>query len=425
MMLLLRKRLDALWRQLRGEQRAGARRARRLVTANTPSQAQIHAGLEGLPPDYGRAFTAAPPPREEALETQAAARSALVAAFRGWREGRSAVSVVTGPPGSGRSSMLAAFERQACALDVRVTRLCPQARPDSAAALIECMATSFGLSRPVPPANAPLASKDDAIVDGSGVSGLDSALDALVDGLLAAPKRVVIIEDVQRLFSRRMGMRESHSAFADVLLRTREHCMWVLSAPTLAWARLDALAGFSEIATDKIECSALSSADLRALVLARHAASGLELHLERGEDEAALAPGTPEYDAQLELYFLELHALSAGNPAAAFHFWLLSVGPAADAKALLLHNCPELSLPSIDGLAPQLRLMLVELLVHGGLSANAVAALFQLPPSAARVDLERLRVNGLVTREPSGEYALSVLMHPHVSAALKRAHLLY
>ncbi|MBL8859229.1 MAG: hypothetical protein JNL28_12030 [Planctomycetes bacterium] len=395
---------NALWSRVRGLVGAEVTPVSEdvaLEAAALPSYEELQTGCAELPAQYADLFLRERSGPEVSIKLQQSNLKTLDDALLAWLGGMPTTLALIGPSGSGLGSTLAAFATDVESRGLRATTVVPQARVDSAAALIAQLVDALSL----PPAIA--------------------SLDELVDELVRDQQRVVLIEDAQRWFVRRMGVRAALATLVELILRTRRRCLWVVSAGSLAWSRLDALGGLSSVMSEVIECETPDADELRAIVLTRHSLSGLELHVAGGPDKPPLLPPTPEYEKALAEYFSKLHTLCGGHPTTAIYYWRMSVEASESDQALMLTRCPRLVLGDIGSIATLPRLILAELSVHGGLVIDYVADIFPVSTDEARQYLERLRRSGLVERDDDGEYTLNPLVGPHVYPALSRAHLLY
>ena len=223
---------------------------------------------------------------------------------------------------------------------------------------------------------------------------------------LAERRRIVILEEIERTFLRRINGLDGLRFLLELIDATRYSTLWVLSLNEKGAQYLDRAVGLKRHFTHHINAMAVTVNELKSAILLRHNLSGYRLNF-------APPPGRDPHVTQLrrrlglvreaeELFFAALHESSEGVFRSAFEFWQRHI---ERIEGGVVHLRQPVN-PGFDVLigyfSPKDHLTLQAMLQHGGLTAEELAGVFSESEFASHSRLERLASLGLVEPDPRG-----------------------
>jgi hypothetical protein len=221
---------------------------------------------------------------------------------------------------------------------------------------------------------------------------------------LAARKRVIVIEELERSFLRQVGHYGAIRELQRLIAATCASTLWVLAINELAFQFLNAAVDLGPTFSHRINAGTATSADLRQAILLRHELSGLRLQFPppaqtrrpAGWFRRALA--SPQ-DSESE--FFELLARESGGVyRSAFDMWLGHIeGAQAGILYMKILESPDLG-PVMGDLSQEELFTLLTIPQHGGLTAEEHAIIFQKTVDASRGVMDRLLAREIIEPDP-------------------------
>lgn len=213
-------------------------------------------------------------------------------------------------------------------------------------------------------------------------------------GLLSAGRRVVILEEVERTFLRRLGGFEAVRELLRVISATSRSTLWVLSMNQHSYQYLDAAAQLGEYFSHRINAMAVTREELKSAILMRHHLSGLRLQY---PPAVKVDPRFGRLRAVLGLqqdpeahFFEALYRQSEGIFRSAFELWQKFMDR-VEGGVLYLRQPEE---PDFGPLLASLTLAdsqtLHAIVQHGSLSEEDHAGIFECSRAESRLRLEKL-----------------------------------
>ena len=319
------------------------------------------------------------PPTDPSCVVERPLPDKMAAALESWgQEGRQGWWVIVGAWGMGKSMMLDQVEARSPG---RTQRWTVAGRIVTRVDLMAALAQQFELET-IPETEA-----------------------EMLDALLAVEPRIMLVDDTHRIFLREIGGFEACWVFERLMINSSHHHLWITTMDWHAWvylrqARRKPLAG-----PGVVQLKPWTSEQLRALIEARMAPSGVEVSFrgltavdEAESDEAASVRSAVGY------YHL-LEEVSSGNPAVAMDCWLRSLFIHNErVEVRLFDNTGHIN--NLRGLPEEGRFTLTALVQHGELSVTELARVLNIGESLAAELLWELGSLGLLRRVDDGRYTL-------------------
>jgi hypothetical protein len=329
-----------------------------------------------LPLIYRRLFRLAPVEDTRFLVGREDEMAGLVEARVEWLSGKAVSVLVVGARGSGKTSLLNCGARIAFG--------------------------GLSLTR---------AQFDERITSPEGMEGflrriLDIPGEQDIAEALAGSGRVIVLEEVERSFLRRMNGFAGLRFLLDLVASTWHDVLWVLALNEAAHQYLDRAVNFDHYFTHRLNAMTVRVEDIREAILMRHNLSGYRLAF----------PPLPETDPRLgrlrrvlglesaaeELFFEVLYRQAEGIFRTAFEIWEHHIERIEGGVVHLRQPVePDLG-PLRDSLSHLDCFTLQALLQHGGLMGTSLAEIFGESAQAGQSRIERLLSMEILEPDPSG-----------------------
>jgi AAA ATPase domain len=349
---------------------SGAPVVRRSTLRDTLS---LPASKSELPALYRLLFQLAPVEDRRFLVGRDRELAGIAQALKDWETGRFAACLIAGARGSGKTSLLN------CAAAMFDGRTVIRGQFTQRLLTGEAM--------------------DDFL---KGLMGLPAAAD--LGAALGAARRIVIIEETERIFLRRTGGFIAAEYLAGLVHRTAATTLWILVLNDKALRVLDSAISFGRSFSHRINAMNIARDDLEKAVLERHRLSGLRL------DFAPPPAGDPRVSrvkrwlgiesAPQRLFFDSLYQQSEGVFRSAFELWLSSIERVEGETVRLRHPLVPAFGPFRSELSQDEQFTLLAIQEHGSLTLPELAEVRVDGEGACRTRLERLQAIGLVESDP-------------------------
>jgi hypothetical protein len=334
----------------------------------------LKAGPRELPAIYKRLFRLAPVEDQRFLVGRETEMAAAAQARNLWEEGRSVAILVAGARGSGKTSFLN------CACAAVFSDL-----PVVSGQFCQRITTALGMR--------------------SFLSSLLQTDSADLDRQLKSVKQLIVLEEVERTFIRRIGGFHGLRSLLDLIAATSRHTLWILSLNEAALRYLTKIVAMEEYFSHRINAMAVAPKHLHNAILLRHNLSGFRLHF--AEPPAPISRNRKirrlfgfEKDSE-QIYFESLYRQSEGIFRSAFELWQQSVDR-VEGGVLYMMNPPN---PSYDKMISRLTLedsfILQAILQHGSLTPDEISLVFDFPPEKSGSRIEKLAAWEIIEPDPN------------------------
>jgi ribosomal 50S subunit-associated protein YjgA (DUF615 family) len=337
--------------------------------------------LADLPLVYRRLFSFRPLQDEDLLVARGPARAAVERHAERWGQGLTSPLVLTGAPGTGRTSLLNVL-RKTTFRSARRHSLTLTDRVQSEAAVATMLARALNL--PHDPQAEP-------------------TLEAVVERIKALPEpdrlRVCTIEQFEHVFRRTVGGTALGARVLGALSETDTRVLWIVTTTNAAWQFVEASEPAAARLVDRHTLEPLDRTELEELIMTRHRRSGLRLAFELPDESAypILARRLRSIDdeerrqALLRAEFFDrLHDVCGQNVMLALFYWFRSVRLDEDEATLRVHPLDPVSFEVLDTLPLPHAFALKALLEHGTLTVGELADVLGVDPATGRALLETL-----------------------------------
>jgi hypothetical protein len=343
--------------------------------------ATVDGVLADLPLVYRRLFSFRPLRSEDLLVGREADRAAVERHARRWHQGGTSPLVVTGPAGSGRTSLLNAL---------RTTTF--QSAQHHTLELTERVATEAAFTKKLARALS-LPHDPDA----------DRTLEALSERIRSLPAsdrlRVCTIEQFEHVFQRCVGGTTLGARILSLLSETDAQVLWIVTTSEAAWQFIEASEPAAARLAARHALDPLDRDELEELILTRQRRSGLSLSFGRPDESthpilARRLRSTDDEERRQALlrteYFDRLHEACGSNVTLALFYWLRSVRLDEEDGGLQVRPLEPISFEVLDTLPMPHAFALKALLEHSTLTVGELADVTGVPPATSRALLEAL-----------------------------------
>ena len=331
-----------------------------------PEQLAVASHEEDIPAIYRRLFNIESVSDPRFLVGRERELAALDEAYRWWMDDRPVSVVITGHRGSGKTSLLNCAFRDLPS-DVTLVRGDFCDRVTSVEGLVNRIGHILGLE---PEAQ------------------LEEELDRCY--------RVIILEEVERTFLRKIGGYEAARHLLRLIARSGRTTLWVLGMNRVAFQLLHAALNFGDPFSHRIDTAAVKPEVLRQAVISRHNLSGLRLHLPKPENARWWRPNL---DSEAE-YFKTFSSRTDGVFRTAFEIWQ---GHVEKVQAGVMFMLP-IAQRSLSDVVEVLDLgdlfALVAIIQHGSLTADELAQIISQPTEICQAQLDELVSRELIHPDP-------------------------
>ena len=382
-----------------------------LRMADLPSKEELARQGQSLPPVYRRLFNNSPLRSREFLVARDDEMETLAEVLSRWQEGRTCSVAITGPEGSGKTS------------------------------LVNCFVSEYGAKHPIACCRVEkrLRSEQDVLELFQNWFAEAPPLHSLfevVTYMRSQDPFILVVEDTHNLLLRTIGGRQAAEAFLYVLLATRAHCLWLVTFRKYPFIRMDYQLRLGQYFTHQIQTLFHDSAEIQDMLLLRQHTTGYALHfIDTADKKKDKEPSAEEIaERQKELlskFFRQMFEACCGNLQAALYYWQLSVHYNAESKEIEVSPLGKIDYRFVRELDRISLFTLSEIISHGGLSAAEHSEIFRLPILRSRLILDYLRQISLAETQGCDEqgrpelYNINPTFVGPVSVILESLNILY
>ncbi|MEQ8927643.1 MAG: ATP-binding protein [Fulvivirga sp.] len=364
--------------------------------------AETETVIDSLPAVYQRLFRAKPLEDGKFFEGREKEHQQLQNAFKNWKDGRFAASIVVGEKGSGLTTLINLFLFKLNE-DFETIRLQPTDNISKEEDFLRYLNEAIGGKKTL-------------------------ALNEFVDYLNKGKKKIIILENIQNLYTKKIGGFVLIKVLAELVSLTHKNAFWITSCTLYAFNFLDKTINFSENFSYTIRMNDLSTEDIINIIERRHKVSGYSLVYEASPDETNNKKYVNlEYNEQQAYlkknYFNELYKLAKSNISIALVYWLRSTVK-GDGNEIRIKSIGNIDYSFINGLSSQKMEVMTLLLLHDGLTEEHVAEITIQSIQKTRHLMHTLLEDGVVIRL-GNTYFINPLLYRQTVSLLKAKNIIH
>ena len=253
-------------------------------------------------------------------------------------------------------------------------------------------------------------------------------LSDLINALNGLPsRRIIIIEDIQKMFLRSVSGFGGLKSLFKILVDTNKNIFWLISCTIYAWNYLKEAIFIDDYFSNIIIMEKLSEDQVIEIIRKRNRISGLSIVFESDESKVngKKLKGLSAEEQQLLLfkkYFKELTDFSESNISLALLFWLLSTKEITDNQLIIGYfQKPDLSFVKVMNM--DRILVLMSLILHDGITESELSKVNNITLEEAKLKLIMLLEDGLVYIQ-NERYLVNPLIYRNVIKLLNSKNLI-
>jgi hypothetical protein len=220
---------------------------------------------------------------------------------------------------------------------------------------------------------------------------------------LLSKKRVIILEEMERTFLRRVGHYDALRSFLNLIVKTSRTTLWILSTNYFSFRLLNASLSLDPHFSHRINAMAVDREYLREAILMRHNLSGLRLVLAPRPEDGTYSGLRRFAGVQSDLeseYFDVICRESGGVFRSAFALWQRYVERVEDGVLYMRYPSTPRSSAVLRSLSETDFFTLAAIKQHGSLTPAEHSSVFRLDEASSAGLLENLLARELVQPDP-------------------------
>lgn len=254
--------------------------------------------------------------------------------------------------------------------------------------------------------------------------GCEPSLDRIVETLRGGDRRVVIVDQCENLFLRRVGGFDGIDAFLDVCTLTNDRVFWVLVFDEYPWRYMTRVADRRGYFRTIVELRPFNEDQIRQLIEKRNEAVGVHPNFDRLTGEVAADEQHFELVKTAAGYFRLLAEYSRGNLRVAQYCWLRSLLKDEDGSIhVTLFARPDSR--GLKSMSDDLLFALTSLVQHRSLSVAELAQTLDMSEPRCAVLVNLLQETGYIDDSGGGRWRLATSAYFNVLGRLKAENFLH
>ena len=357
--------------------------------------------IESLPLIYRKLYQVEPLQDMELFEGRKKEAETLLNAYENWASGHYASTIVTGDKWTGITSFLN-YAQATLKFKHRVYRMEFVGNNDDPSSMLQSIASLVGMDKA-------------------------DSLDELIGHLTAEGNRIVVLEDIQNLFVRRMNGFAAISTLMELIAKTSKSVFWIITTSVYTFQYLDKTLGISGYFSYQIPLGRLTNEQIRDLIIKRNRVSGFKIHFEedpmlRRDKKFKALSDDDKQTALRDNFFEQLNRFSSSNISLALNYWLLSTKEITDRQINISSLAPP-DLSYIRVLPDEKVFVIYALIIHDGLSIDLCSSVVNSSVNGLKQAFLSLMEKGLIFRKDD-IYQVNPLVYPYFIQLLKSRNLI-
>ena len=250
----------------------------------------------------------------------------------------------------------------------------------------------------------------------------------LITYLNNSDKKVIILEDLQHLYLRKMNGLKALMEMIEIITSTHKQVFWIVTLSSYACQYLEKSIQISAYFSYPVSLEGFTGGQISDLVIKRNRISGFRIIFEAGEADLRDKKfqrldeqGKQEY--LKKRFFKQLNNFAQQNVSMALMYWLLSTRKVTKNTIVIsLFKKPDLSFLLL--LSAERIFALHSLILHDGLDVSRMSDVLSLPPQKVHMLLLAMEEDGILNRDQE-MFMINPLVYRSVVQLLKSKNLIY
>ncbi len=250
----------------------------------------------------------------------------------------------------------------------------------------------------------------------------------IIDYLNTGTEKIIILEDIQNLYLRKVNGFAAVQALSEVIIRTSQKVFWLATATIYTWDYLSKTIGLNEYFSYIIKLGALNNDQIVDLIMKRNRISGYNIVFEMDEDHAQdrkfnKLSAQQQQDKLRDEFFGDLNDFARSNISLALIFWLLSTKKIEnDTITIGAFQKPNLNFLTV--LSMNKIYVLHALIMHDGLTELQLGEVLGIGKPSANLMLLAMIEDGVVLKR-NNRYMINSMLYRDAIAVLKSKNLIH
>jgi hypothetical protein len=225
-------------------------------------------------------------------------------------------------------------------------------------------------------------------------------IDEVVEFLNSGTKQVIVIEDIQNLYLRKVNGFTTLKLLCQLITRTYTNVFWIATSTVYTWSYLSKTIDVSEFFSYHITLGELSNEQVINLIWKRNRISGYNIVFEADQkkqsDKKFLAMNKDDQQQVLmKEFFTSLNNFAKSNISLALLFWLLSTKEIDD-ESITISSFKNPDLHFLSILSSEKSHLLHTLILHDGLTEDQIYEVLLSNKVNIKLTLFELLQDGIV-----------------------------
>ena len=243
-----------------------------------------------------------------------------------------------------------------------------------------------------------------------------------------ASKKIIIIENVQHLFLRKVNGFLCLKILFELISKTQKNIFWITTLSLYAWQYLSKTLNIADYFGYVIEIKSMRDEQMVKVILKRHKISGYNLNFKPSkEDEQSKSYKKMSDEKKQEYltkqYFSDLNKFAKSNISLALLFWLRSTKEVSG-DTITIGSLRDIDFSFLSSLETSKIFTLNALLIHDGLTIESFSLINNLPVAQSRLMLFVLLDDGVIIQK-NGLYKINPLLYRQTVTLLQTKNIVH
>jgi len=241
-------------------------------------------------------------------------------------------------------------------------------------------------------------------------------------------KRILVLEDLEHFFLRKVNGFDCIRIFIELLTRTNKNIFWLMTVDRHTYQYLTATTGIDDCFSYNIDLRPLKPEQVTSLVLKRHRASGFSVkykaHKIDRKNVKFKKMSEEERQAYLQNEYVSiLNQFVNGNASLALIYWIRSIAE-VKGDVMYIRSLKGLDTSFLTKLSEEKLFTLDAMLLHDGITIDGHAKVFKQTVEKSKLTILPLFDDGLVVQKDE-RYYINPLLFMQVVNLLKDRNILH